>query len=347
MNEQPFLSYTIETERHRTVYLESGPPDGPLMIFIHGWPELGMVWHLQLKHFSSAGWRCIAPDMRGYGKSSVPEKISDYQLREIVHDMTELHDLLGAKPAVWIGHDWGSPVVWAMASHHAQRCLAVINLCVPYFSRGFVLSSLLPLVDRNLYPAEKYPAGQWDYFLFYRENFRQASQDFEADIASTIALLYRTGAPEAVGSPAITASIREKGGWFGLQHRAPQMPVDTAMLSHADYDTIVSAFKQTGFNGADSWYMNDEPNSAYAAEAPNFGRLELPVLFLHANWDATCDTVHSPLAVPMRQDCFDLTELTIEGGHELQLEKPTEVNAAIDGWLYSKGLSQNKNNITN
>ena len=111
--------------------------------------------------------------------------------------MLELHDALGTAPAVWVGHDWGSPVVWAMASHHAGRCLGAINLCVPYLARGFALATLLPLVDRALYPAETYPVGQWDYWLFYREHFGRAAGDFEAHIAGTIAALYRASSPKS------------------------------------------------------------------------------------------------------------------------------------------------------
>lgn len=110
------------------------------------------------------------------------------------------------------------------------------NICVPYFARGFALPNFLPLVDRELYPTDKYPVGQWDYFLFYRENFAQAAQDYEADVAATLALLYQTGSPDTIGKPAMTADIRAKGGWFGPARCAPVMPRDTAMLSQADYD---------------------------------------------------------------------------------------------------------------
>ena len=95
----------------------------------------------------------------------------------------------------------------------------------------------------------------------------------------------------------------------------------------AGYDALVAAFRTTGFRGADAWYLNDAANLAYAAEAPDFGRLRLPVLFLHAAWDPTCDTAHTRLAEPMRADCADLREVTIAGGHELMLECPAEVNA--------------------
>lgn len=131
MNETIFATHVLETPRHRTRWIEAGPQDGPLMIFVHGWPELAISWRGQLDHFAAAGWRCVAPDMRGFGGSSVPTSLNAYALREIVADMVELHDALGAAPAVFVGHDWGSPVVWALASHHPERCRGVVSLCVP------------------------------------------------------------------------------------------------------------------------------------------------------------------------------------------------------------------------
>ena len=84
--------------------------------------------------------------------------------------------------------------------------------------------------------------------------------------------------------------------------------------------------------------MNDPENLAYAAQAPHFGRLTLPALFLHAARDPTCETVNSRLANPMREDCADLSEVTIDCGHEVMLERPKELNEAMAGWLSSKGL---------
>ena len=171
---------STESPRHRTAWLAAGPPDGPLMIFVHGWPELGLVWRSQLAHFARLGWRCVAPDMRGYGGSSVPAEPSAYALREIVADMVELHDAFGGGPAVWVGHDWGSPVVFSLAAHHPARCRAVASLCVPYAAKGFALRNLLPLVDRDRYPAELFPDGQWSYYRWYSTAFDRAAEDFEA-----------------------------------------------------------------------------------------------------------------------------------------------------------------------
>jgi len=321
------------TARHHTAWIEAGPQDGPLMVLIHGWPELGLVWRAQIEHFAAQGWRCVAPDMRGYGGSAVPDRVSAYAVRELVGDMVELHDALGGAPAVWVGHDWGSAVAWAMASHHRERCRSVVSLCVPYFARGLALPNLVPLIDRALYPEDRYPVGQWDYWLHHREHFGRAARDFGADVRATMTMLYRTAPERRTGELAFSAGIRAAGGWFGKARRAPAMPRDETLLSQADFDALVAAFGATGFAGADAWYMNDAANLAFAAEAPDFGRLALPALFLHAARDTVCDTVGSRLAEPMREDCADLTEVTIDAGHALMLERPAEVNAAMTRWL--------------
>src|SRR5271169_2943010 len=113
------------------------------------------------------------------------------------------------------------------------------------------------------------------------------------------------------------------------------MPRDEAMMEQNDFEALVEAFIATGFDGADAWYMNDAANLAYVAEAPNFGRITLPALFIHATNDTVCDTTRSRLADPMREDCANLTEATIEGGHEIQLERSAAVNDAISDWLAS------------
>lgn len=338
MTDTTLATRQIETARHRTTWIEKGPASGPLMIFIHGWPEIGLLWRAQVEHFAGSGWRCVAPDMRGYGGSSVPTATSAYAVREMVADMVELHDALGGAPAVWVGHDWGSPVVWSMVTHHPDRCRAAASLCVSYIARGFALPNLVPLLDRGLYPEKDYPIGQWDYWLLHREHFGRTVRAFEADVRATFSASYRSGSAEAVGKPARSADMRAKGGWFTPGPAAPAVQRDESLMPQDMFDALVAAFERTGFGGSDAWYLNDAANIAYAAEAPAFGRIDLPVLFLHAEWDTVCDTVHSRLADPMREDCTDLTEVTIAGGHMLMLERPGEVNAAIADWLSTKNL---------
>jgi pimeloyl-ACP methyl ester carboxylesterase len=164
------------TGRHTTFYLARGPDDGPPIIFVHGWPELSLSWRHQLPCFASLGFRAIAPDMRGYGRSTVYSRHEDYAIEHAVQDMLELLEALGRDKAVWVGHDWGSPVVWSLASHHPGKCFGVANLCVPYFPGGFSPASFLPLIDRSTYPEAEFPAGQWELPVLLRGELRQGAQ---------------------------------------------------------------------------------------------------------------------------------------------------------------------------
>jgi len=333
----PVTEHVAKSKRHTSFYLACGAADGPPIIFVHGWPELSISWRHQLPCFAALGFRAVAPDMRGYGRSSVYQRHEDYALEHAVQDMLELLGALGRDRAVWVGHDWGSPVVWALASHHAERCLGVAGLCVPYLAEGFAPRSFLPLIDRAVYPEVEYPLGQWDYQQFYVEDFDRARGAFEANVRATVKALFRAGNPAAMRKPARTATVRRDKGWFGgAAAAAPDVPLDPAVLTPKDLDRYAAALERTGFFGPDSWYMNHARNTGYAIEAANGGTLVLPALFLHAAYDAVCETVTSRLAEPMRRDCRDLTEVTVPSGHWMAQEQPVAVNAAIARWLATK-----------
>lgn len=328
--------HILETPRHRTAFLATGPEDGPLIVLLHGWPELAISWRNQLPLLGALGFRAIAPDMRGYGGSGVPESVEEYGQREIVADMVELIDHLGRERAIWVGHDWGAPVVWGIAGHHPDRCLAVAGLSVPYRTLERGLEPLLELVDRDLYPQDRFPAGQWDYMLYYEESFEAATAVFDANPVNTVKALFRGGEPERAGEPAYTAAIRERGGWFGGRGEAPDLPLDDAVLTEQEMRVYGEALARNGFAGPDSWYMNHEANAAYAAEEVNGGRIEMPVLFLAGAYEYTCECITSRLAVPMGERCPDLTSVTIAAGHWMALERPLQVNAALVRWLATR-----------
>src|SRR3974390_271575 len=123
--------------------------------------------------------------------------------------------------------------------------------------------------------------------------------------------LFRRGDPAGRGKPSFSAEVRCNNGWFGEAGKRPPGPPDAAVISEQDLSTYVASFARTGFFGPDSWYMNDAGNIAYAAQAKNGGGLTLPVLFLHAAYDSTCETMDSRLPEPMRRDCADLTEAVV------------------------------------
>jgi pimeloyl-ACP methyl ester carboxylesterase len=328
--------HVLKTKRHTTAYLACGAWDGPLIIFLHGWPELAISWRHQLPVFAELGFLCVAPDLRGYGKSSIYDQQADYALEHGVHDMLELLDSLGREKAVWVGHDVGSLVVWTVASHHPKRCHGVVSLCIPYPNRGFAAENLIPLVDREIYPLDTYPAGQWEYLLFYEENFSKAHAAFEADTRGVITALFRSGSPALRGKPSRTSQVRRDGGWFG-GGKVPDVERDAGVLTETDLSAYTAALERNSWFGPSAWYVNHKRNVAYAATAVNDGRLSLPVLFLDGANDVTCLTTGgSRLAEPMRQYCDDLTEVTIQSGHWMAQECPVAVNAALAKWLAVK-----------
>jgi len=281
---------------------------------------------------ASLGFRAVAPDMRGYGRSSVYNDSHDaYRQEEIVADMLELLKALGRETAVWVGHDWGAPVVWNIASHHPEACAGVASLCVPYWTLERGLEHTISSVDRKMYPEDKFPAGQWEYMKFYESNFDDAKAQMEMNTYNTAKVLFRRGDPSNLDAPAMTAFVRIMGGWFGPPGQpAPDMPRDDAVVSEADLAAYASSLERNGFFGPDSWYMNHSANAAYASRARYSGTLRMPVLFIAAEYDRVC----SPdMAAEMPKHCEQLTAESIKCGHWMAQECPTEVNAMIVRWL--------------
>lgn len=328
--------HTLKTDRHSSFYLAAGPEDGPLIIFTHGWPELSLSWRHQLPFFAAMGFRAIAPDMRGYGRSSVYDTHDAYRLELVVEDMVELIDSLKRDKAIWVGHDWGSPVAWSMANHHPERCSGVASLCVPYATLEKGLEEIIKLVDRNVYPEDEYPAGQWEYMRFYEENFSEATASMDANPRNLIQLLFRKGNPEIAGQPSRTSMVRKTGGWFGGLPEAPEFPRDDDIINKEELNVYADSLVRNGFFGPNSWYMNHEANAKYFDQAVNHGIIEIPTLFLAAQYDYTCESITSRLPEPMREKCKNLDEAVIFSGHWMAQEKPFEVNRELIKWLVKK-----------
>ncbi|NID05860.1 alpha/beta hydrolase [Luteibacter jiangsuensis] len=338
MHEPQLQAKTFRTPRHTTHYLECGPTDGPLMMLLHGWPELSLVWRAQMLAFADDGWHCIAPDMRGYGGSSAPDTTDAYTNEQVVADMLELHDHLGGQPAVWIGHDWGSVIVGLLAAHEPARVRGAVMVSVPYFPDANALATLVPLVDRRIYPADRYPDGQWDYYRYYNTHFDAAVSDLDADIAASLASIYRRGDPANTAKPASNASVTRRGGRFGDAHRAPPTPPDPALWPAEDFNVLVQRFSERGFRAPCAWYLNDEANIAYARRAPDGGNLRIPALFVNGRFDQMNTIDGNCYGEPMRAACKDLTITDLPGAHWLPLERKAELVEAIRTWLRNKSL---------
>lgn len=336
---QPVLaSHNFSTARHTTHYITCGPEDGPLMVFVHGWPELAVMWRAQMEAFAAEGWRCVAPDMRGYGGSSAPTATDAYTTQTIVADMVALHEHLGGEPAIWVGHDWGCVVAGALVAHEPARSRGVVLTSLAYQPDGHALPVVVPLVDREIYPADAYPDGQWDYWRYYTTDFDGAVAEFDADPAASLASIFRAGDPASIGTISPNALVTRNGGRFGAAHRAPPIAPDTALWPPVDFDALARSFASHGFRPPCAWYLNDEANLAYARAAPDGGRIAQPVLFINGDFDLICTIMGNRQGEPMHAACPDLTVVSLPSGHWMPLERKAEHIMAMRNWLESKNL---------
>src|SRR5881409_2631781 len=128
---------TLETTRQRDAYpdlsevrlhyVEAG--DGPLVVLLHGFPEFWFSWRYQIPALAAAGFRVVAPDMRGYNLSARPSAVGDYDIDLLATDVRDLIHERGAERAHLAGHDWGAAVAWATAGQHPEAVdrLAILN----------------------------------------------------------------------------------------------------------------------------------------------------------------------------------------------------------------------------
>ncbi|RDW70977.1 alpha hydrolase-15 [Coleophoma cylindrospora] len=331
------VTYTANGEKELH-YISAGPTEGQLLIFIHGWPAIAKTWKHQLTAFANLGFRVVALDMPGYGKSTVTRNLEDYSHEVIITGLLALLKALGKEKAVWLGHDWGAGVVSSLAVVHPEVCQGIVLMAVPSHSLELGLEELLKTVNRDVYPESEYPFGQWDYQVYYERNFEEATAFFDKDIFGFTRAIYSKGKPANLGQPALTAKVVQDGGWFGGAKELPKMfhniPIENLVLDEELFHEVVAAMEKTGFWSANAYYMNHKLNREYNLQkGKNNAVLDFPVLFIEAKWDTVCATATSTLADSMRQHCKQLTEVSIEAGHWVALDKPEETNAAIAKWL--------------
>ena len=184
----PVPGVTLKTTKANNIdmrYAEIG--SGPLVLFCHGWPESWYSWRHQLTGVSAAGFRCVAPDMRGYGGTQAPEPIDQYTLHHLVGDMAELVKALGETRAVIVGHDWGAPVAWHAALWRPDLFPAVCAMSVPWAPPGYVdvLSALEKL-------------GINDFYLQYFQKPGVPEAELQQDIRGALGA---STSPPAASSP--------------------------------------------------------------------------------------------------------------------------------------------------
>ncbi|MGB6555048.1 MAG: alpha/beta hydrolase [Candidatus Binataceae bacterium] len=290
---------------------------GPAVVFCHGFPELAYSWRHQLPAVAAAGFRAIAPDQRGYGESSAPAAITDYGLTELTGDLVGLLDALKIERAVFVGHDWGGFVAWAMPVLYPERTAGVIGVCTPYMA-------IPPTSVMRMMVGGK---DERHYILWFQEPGRAES------VMDGKARLIFDRLMRAPNSPEESAKRFTASGEFDMNpfRRIEELAPDTGLIvTPEELDVYAAAYEKTGFRGGINWYRNIDRN---ARELPAIGtaKLALPALMITAQWDAA---LPPRLAEGMPKLCSDLEMTQIDrAGHWVQQEFPEEVNRAITGWL--------------
>ena len=143
----PLEDLTFTNGSLRLHAVAAGPPNGPVVILLHGFPEFWYSWHRQIEPLALAGFRVIVPDQRGYNTTSKPRGAPSYALPLLVSDVLAIADQLGAQRFFLGGHDWGAAVAWAAAILHPQRIakLAVLNVPHPSVMFHFLRTNLRQL----------------------------------------------------------------------------------------------------------------------------------------------------------------------------------------------------------
>ena len=215
--------------------------EGPAVLFCHGFPDTSMTWRRQMTAVASAGYRAIAPDMRGYGRSSAPADAMLYTPLHTAGDLVGLLDALSISSAVLVGHDWGATHAWNAAMMRPDRFTAVFCLSVPYVPRGDV--SVFERMRRS---------GHQDHFYMF-EQIRAEADEIWADAAVTIpGMLYW-----ASGSAPADQRWNPLDPARSLHRPAPgPLPpwADPAYVDHT-----VAEFQRTGFHGGLNYYRAAEP----------------------------------------------------------------------------------------
>lgn len=309
----------VEANGIRLHVAEQG--DGAAVLLCHGFPELWYSWRHQLAGLAAAGFRAIAPDMRGYGQSERPEAIDQYTLLHLVGDMVGLLDAMGIARAPIAGHDWGAPVAWLAAQLRPDRFPAVIALSVPFRGRGPARpTTIMPQTDEAVF-----------YQLFFQEpGVAEAQYDPNARAMFRSGLIGISGDAPPDARP--FGMIPRHGPAFRWNATPPPLP---AWLTEADIDFYTAEFTRTGFRGGLNWYRNIDRN--WELLAPFDGLpVTVPALFIAGDRDPVVrfpgmDRHLAALSAQVPQ--LRGTVMLPGCGHWTQQERAAEVNAAMIEFL--------------
>lgn len=294
-------------------YAEAG--NGPLVVLLHGFPELWYSWRHQLVALAEAGYHAVAPDLRGFGGSAVTDDVKDYSLFQHASDVKALVDHLNAKEAAVIGHDWGANLMWIMPMLYPDTVKAVASLSIPF------------------YPEPRDPAEirkKWASVFTNFEKKGVVEDEFNKEPERFFKLFFYAlsgNAPsETVNKLYVQSSPADK-----LLDLFPDTENLPAWLTQEDINYYVSAYKKTGLTPALNFYRNTDADYLRLKEVYKKG-IRQPALFIGGGAEAA---VKFGSTEPMKAALPNLRDIIILPGcgHWLQQERPAEVNAAIIEFL--------------
>lgn len=305
---------TISANGIELFLLEQG--QGPLVVLCHGWPELSYSWRHQISAIADAGFHVVAPDMRGYGRTSAPDDVGAYSIFDTVGDMVALVTALGETKAVIVGHDWGAPVAWHAALFRPDLFSKVAGLSVPppFRGRARPLDSLSASGVTNFY---------WQYF----QTPGVAEAEFERDVATSMRKILGRG----VSDPAAMFITEGKG----FLDNIPPVLTLPDWISEVDIATFADAYQKSGFRGGLNWYRNLDRNWDLTAPWQD-AQIHQPSLFIAGSRDSVITgLIGAKRVTELDRVLPNLRQkLIIEGaGHWVQQERPNEVNAALIAFL--------------
>jgi epoxide hydrolase A/B len=293
---------------------------GPLVLLCHGFPEIWRCWRHQLPALAEAGFRAVAPDLRGYGRTDAPEEIESYTILHLVGDLVGLVAALGERRAVVVGHDWGASVAWMAALIRPDIFAAVAAMSVPFRSRGLVA----PLSAWRA-------AGLENFYHFYFQKPGVAEAEFAPDVSGALRRGLYTLSGDAPATMEWSPMLTPGGGFTDRMIDPPSLP---AWLTENDIEAAASEFRRTGFRGGLNWYRNIDRNWALTAAFHGL-QISQPALFIAGTRDIT---ITGPGKAALDQLAATVPglkrQLLIEGaGHWIGEERPDEVNAALIDFL--------------
>jgi pimeloyl-ACP methyl ester carboxylesterase len=295
---------------------EAGDPNAPAVVFSHGFPELAYSWRHQLPALARAGFRAIAPDQRGYGGSSQPSAIGDYDIFHLTGDLVVVLDALDIDRAVFVGHDWGGFVVWQMPLLHRERVAGVAALTTPYVPR-------LPMAPTEVF---RMMGGDDHYILWFQE-----PGPADVALADNVAALFDHMMRRAVDPDELRAAMGERAAADFVTGIVNAPIVGDRLLTDGELAVFVDTFTATGFTGGLNWYRNFDHNWEATPQLDGARIDGLPCLMITAEWDPVLVPAMAQ-GMPSVIDDLEMHEVA-KAGHWVQQEYPDEVNRVLVDWL--------------